>query len=66
MNVDLSSAESEVLADVLKQWLGEMREQIYHAEAPKFKNELKQRRGVVEGVLDKLSTAAAKSPAMLH
>jgi len=66
MNVDFSPTESEVLIDVVKHRLGEMREQVYHADAHKFKDELKQRKGVLEGVLDKLSAAATKHPATLH
>ena len=65
MNVELSSAEREFLIDVLKDRLGTMREQVYHADEPRFKDELRASKGVLESVIKKLSMGTP-SGKLLH
>lgn len=54
MNIDLSGSESELLKEVLDHELGTLRQQVYHAEAPRFKDELKERQRALEGLINKL------------
>lgn len=54
MNLELSGREEEILRDILSHELGELRQQSYHAEAPKFKDQLKERETALKGLISKL------------
>ena len=47
--------EKEYLLDVLRDELGTLREQLYRAEAPAFKDQLRREKVILEGVLAKLA-----------
>lgn len=49
--------ERQYLRETLRGTLGELREQVYHAEAPAFKDFLKHQKMLLEGVLAKLELA---------
>jgi len=54
MNLQLSGREEEILREVLAHELGEIRQQSYHAEAPQFKDQLKERESALKGLIAKL------------
>jgi hypothetical protein len=54
MNIELSGTERQLLHEILSQEMTELRGQVYHAEAPRFKDELKKRKDEVQLILDKL------------
>lgn len=54
MNIELSGREKEILKEILQQELGELRRQVYHAEAPRFKDELKERQRDLQGLVAKI------------
>jgi hypothetical protein len=58
MTVDFTSEEASLLVDELRGRLGEMREEVYHSETPKFRDELKQRKNKLIDVIEKLERAA--------
>lgn len=53
--MDITPQEKEYLKSLLMGALGTLREQVYKAEAPSFKDELKREKAVLEGVLAKLA-----------
>lgn len=63
MQVQLSSGELEVVADILRRAMGDLREEIYKTEVSDFEAQLKTREAVLEGVLKKI---AASEPATTH
>jgi hypothetical protein len=54
MNIELSGPEGELLRDVLLEHMSSMRQQVYHAEAHTFKDQLKERQRVLQGLISKL------------
>jgi hypothetical protein len=54
MQLDLTSDEGNVLAEVLDSALGELREQIYKSEVAEYKDALKVREAVIMSVLQRL------------
>lgn len=54
MNIEISGPEKELLVDVLKGELGELRQQVYKAESPRFKDELKGQLRMLEGLISRL------------
>ncbi|HEX8966901.1 MAG TPA: hypothetical protein VF937_03410 [Chloroflexota bacterium] len=54
MQLDLSADETAVLAHVLDNALGDVREEIYKAEVADYKATLKQREAIITGLLDRL------------
>jgi len=57
MQLDLSTDEKAVLADVLDNALRETREQVYKAELSEFKDSLKQREAILAGLLERVGPA---------
>lgn len=53
----LSSEEMDVLRDLLKHVVDDMDVEVSRTDHRDFKEKLKHRRGVLEGVLSKLSSA---------
>ena len=62
MMLELTRSEAEVLADVIRRALGDLRGEIYRTELAEMHAELKAREGVLKGVLDRLSAAEAGTP----
>lgn len=58
MMLDLTREELEFLVAMLEKDLGEIREEVYHAEVSGFKDQLKDDEGMVRGLLLKLRQAA--------
>jgi hypothetical protein len=58
MTLNLTNEESELLGGVLRKALGELREEVYHADTPTFKDELKHDEGVLRSLIDKLGPEA--------
>jgi hypothetical protein len=54
MQLDINSNEAEVLEEVLRRALGDVREEIYKAEVADYKTALKQREVVIESLLERL------------
>lgn len=54
MNISVSGDELELLRIVLQERLGDLRQQSYHAEAPKFKDELKEQERTLKSLMGKL------------
>ncbi len=59
MTLDLTEAEHLVLLDVLRERLGEMREQVYHADTASFKDDLKQREELIRQMIEKCEVSIA-------
>lgn len=59
MLLQLSGVEFEVVSEVLRRAMRELREEIYKTEALDFEPQLKRRELVLEGVLKKIATAEA-------
>jgi hypothetical protein len=64
MNITLSPEERELLEGILSQALGEMREEVYHADEHRFKNELKRDEVTLRGLLDKVRAQVAAGMAV--
>lgn len=47
--------ESALLREILQRELGELREQVYHADTAEFKDGLKQKEATLRGLLEKLA-----------
>lgn len=56
--MEITAEEKAYLQRLLADALGTLREQVYHAEAPAFKDHLKREKVLLEGVLAKLGQAA--------
>jgi hypothetical protein len=55
--VELDAAELEVVADVLRRAMADLREEIYKTETAEFKDELKKSESVLSGVMHKIAAA---------
>lgn len=60
MNIEISGSEGELLREILAEQMGTLRQQVYHAEAPQFKDELKQRRTRLQELINKLPVEAGQ------
>lgn len=54
MNIELNGPEGELLRDVLLEQAGSLRQQVYHAEAHAFKDQLKERQRTLQALIAKL------------
>jgi hypothetical protein len=61
MQLALGSDEAEVLEEVLRSALGDLREQVYKAEVAEYKTALKQREAIVAGLLERIRALKAGS-----
>lgn len=55
--IDLTEAEASTLRDVIKNYLSELHSEISHTDDRDFKAALKRRLELLQGILDKLSSA---------
>jgi hypothetical protein len=53
MQVELTDAEQELLANLLDNALRDLKEEIYHTETYDYKEQLKAREGLMAGLLTK-------------
>ena len=58
MQLQLTADEVTILQDVLAAALGELREQIYKAEVAEYKETLKRRESLVQGLLARMRATA--------
>jgi hypothetical protein len=58
MQVTLTEPESEYLEGLLEKALGELREEVYHTDDPRFKDDLKAEEAILRNILAKLSAKA--------
>jgi hypothetical protein len=61
MDLILTPAERDLLEGILKDALGSLREEVYHAEQARFKDDLKADEVLLRGILTKLALPVAKS-----
>lgn len=61
MELTLTPAERELLEGILKDALGSLREEVYHAEEARFKDDLKADEVLLRGILGKLTVLSAKT-----
>jgi hypothetical protein len=54
MEVTLSEAEQTLLVSILQETLGNVREEVYQAELTDYKEELRQKEGLIRGLLARL------------
>jgi hypothetical protein len=59
MQLDLSPEEAGVLDDLLRERLGDLKEQIYKTEVAEYKTTLKQRESTLLGLLGRLQALGA-------
>lgn len=59
MELILTDDERDLLEGILKDALGSLREEVYHAETAKFKDDLKADEVMLRGILDKLALPVA-------
>ncbi len=60
MELTLTPPERELLEGILKDALGSLREEVYHAEEARFKDDLKADEVVLRRILEKLALPAVK------
>ena len=58
MKIELTQDETEVLRDLLKSDLVDLKEEIYHTDDHDLKVELHSRQKLIEGIVGKLTVAA--------
>ena len=61
MNLELTPEEHELLLEVLHGRMGELRQEIYHATVSTFKDELKEREALLQGLIQNLEAGATTS-----
>jgi hypothetical protein len=59
VQLEIKPNEAEVLEEILRRALGDLREEIYKAEVADYKVALKQREAIVQSLLERL---AARTP----
>lgn len=57
MILTLSSAEQEVLRQILESYLSDLRVQIAHTDNPRFKVRLRDQEQIVQGLIERLGFA---------
>jgi hypothetical protein len=55
MEVTLTPAERDLLEGILEDALGSLREEVYHSETARFKDDLKADEALLRGILGKLA-----------
>jgi hypothetical protein len=55
MEVTLTPAERDLLEGILEDALGSLREEVYHSETARFKDDLKADEALLRGILSKLA-----------
>lgn len=63
MQMEISSEESDLLAEVISTYMINLRSEIHHTENPAYKKELKEQEALLQCLSDKLQKV--KSSAML-
>lgn len=58
MRLELNEDEREVLLGLLEEVLGDLRDEIYRAESHDFKEQLRVRKAIVTGLIDRLRPEA--------
>ena len=58
MQLDMTPAEAEVLDDVLRSALGDLKEQIYKSEVTEYRAGLKEREATIVSLLERLRAPA--------
>lgn len=61
MNLEVTEAERELLLNVLRERLGELREQVYHSTTSTFTQQLKKTEADIIDMIGKLEAAADES-----
>jgi hypothetical protein len=56
----LTPAELELVQGILKDALGSLREEVYHSETARFKDDLKADETLLRGVLTKIEALSVK------
>ncbi len=59
ISLELSPGERELLLELLKSRIGELRQEIHHSRVSTFTDQLKQSQTLINGLLAKLESAAA-------
>ncbi len=57
MQLDLTDAEQELLANLLDNAMRDLKEEIYHTETYDYKEQLKEREALMVGLLTKVKRA---------
>jgi hypothetical protein len=60
MNLELTNEEHALLAEIVRYAYQDLREEVVHTEAYRFKEGLKAREHLMEGLLDKLEMPPAE------
>lgn len=63
MDTNLEARELQLLVEVVEGRLSEWRQQIYHAEDPRFRDDMKAEEVVLNGLLEKLRAASRSAAA---
>jgi hypothetical protein len=64
MQLQLDAERREILEDILRRALGDLREEIYKTETAPYKEQLKLREAVLQSLLDDVSPASSATPAI--
>ena len=56
MQLEMRPTEAQVLEEILRRALGDIREEIYKAEVADYKAVLKEREAIVQSLLERLTT----------
>jgi len=60
MELTLTPAELDLVQGILKDALGSLREEVYHSETARFKDDLKADETLLRGVLTKIEALSVK------
>jgi len=55
MQIDFTIQEVEELRDIIRERMGELSEEIHHADRSEFQDQLKARKAQLRGILEKLA-----------
>lgn len=61
MELTLTPAEADLLEGILKDALGSLREEVYHSETARFKDDLKADETLLRGILAKIAALSVKT-----
>ena len=61
MELTVTPAELDLLEGILKDALGSLREEVYHADQARFKDDLKADEVVLRGILTKIAAFSVKT-----
>ncbi len=62
MQLELTTDERALLANILDQALRDLKEEVYHTETMEYKEALKKREQLLQGLLRKLGAEANSGP----